>query len=230
MKTFPHALRSKKFVRRFVFFAIAAAIVGAPLFAGVSAQLQGDAAPVRTAGLRAGAEPSPRRIKSAAFDQTLRPKYENPLLLAGMRPEVNLSSSAGAATPDLGRSTLDERLGEERTAALKKLSAKRRGGAPFAIQEIEIIDAFEAGLLVEIIEADIVISRALYDVYVAGKQPTEEQGDLLVRYRAFINEHASDLIARNAQLNADFPEAKGTSAPDGSRDWELYWDPELFHH
>src|SRR2546426_9238189 len=72
-------------------------------------------------------------------------------------------------------------LGEHRASALKDLSSSRAGGAPFAIQEIEIIDAFEAGLPIASIEADITISRALYAAYVAGKPLNREQQELLGR-------------------------------------------------
>ncbi|MEP6601430.1 MAG: hypothetical protein ABJB49_06410, partial [Nitrospirota bacterium] len=149
------------------------------------------------------------------------------LFFAGDAPSASAAKEQGKLGDDsmLNNRTLDE----SRAATLNKLIAGRASGVPFAIQEIEVLDAFEAGLSIASIEADVVISRAVYDAYVAGNQLSEKQRDVLGRYRVYNNEHARDLVARNAQLNADHPEAKGTSSPDDSRDWELYSDPELFN-
>ena len=129
----------------------------------------------------------------------------------------------------LSASVLASSLDDQSTTALKKLSKQRAGGAPFAIQEIEILDAVDAGLPIAQIEAEIVISRALYEVFVAGKPAREGQAKLIDGYRAYWTEHARDVLERNVQLNAGNPQARGTTAPDDSRDWELYSDPELFN-
>ncbi|HEY6119107.1 MAG TPA: DUF4214 domain-containing protein [Pyrinomonadaceae bacterium] len=126
-------------------------------------------------------------------------------------------------------STSDGVIDEQRDSVLTKLAVKRRSGIPFAIQEIEILDAFEARLPIATIEADVVISRVLYDAYVAGRSLNQAQSDLLATYRLFNQQNAQNLVARNALLNADFPSALGISAPDNSRDWELYSDPELYN-
>src|SRR3954466_2317999 len=58
---------------------------------------------------------------------------------------------------------------ELRATALRKLITKHAAGAPFAIQEVELLDAFEAGLPLASIEADAVVARVLYKAYVAGE-------------------------------------------------------------
>jgi len=148
------------------------------------------------------------------------------LFFAGIAPSAPPQNQAGKTRDDfmLNTNTLDE----SRAARLKELIGQRASGVPFAVQEIEILDAFQAGLSITSVEADVVIARALYDTYVAGK-PLGKERDLLERYRAYNNAHAQDTVARNAELNANVPEAQGTRAPDGSRDWELYSDPELFN-
>lgn len=125
----------------------------------------------------------------------------------------------------LNKNTLDE----QRVSHLQDLIRLRASGVPFAVHEIEILDAFEAGLQIASIEADTVISRVIYDAYVAGKTLTGDQRNVLERYRAYNAIHAIDTVLRNAELNADHPQAKGIRAPDNSRDWDLYSDPELFN-
>ena len=47
----------------------------------------------------------------------------------------------------LSASVLASSLDDQSAAALKKLSKQRAGGAPFAIQEIEILDAVDKGIV-----------------------------------------------------------------------------------
>src|SRR4051794_1371902 len=125
----------------------------------------------------------------------------------------------------VNRTTLDE----ARSAAIDKLLVARASGVPFAIQEIEILDAYEAGVSIASIEADLLATRTIYAAYLARRPLTAEQKDLVGRYVPYRKAHVRDLIARNAALNAEHPEAKGTAQPDESRDFELYSDPELFN-
>src|SRR3954447_14255848 len=125
----------------------------------------------------------------------------------------------------VSRTTLDE----ARTAAIDKLLVARASGVPFAIQEIEILDAYEAGVSIANIEADLLATRTIYAAYLARTPLTTEQKDLVGRYVPYRKAHVRDLIARNAELNADHPEAKGSAQPDESRDFELYSDPEFFN-
>src|SRR4029453_14433160 len=92
-----------------------------------------------------------------------------------------------------------------RSLEFQKLLDQRRAGAPFAPQEIEVLDAFEAGLPIADVEAEVVLSRAIYDAYVAGRPPSADQADRLGAYRAYWRSHARDVLARNARLNPDAP-------------------------
>jgi subtilisin-like proprotein convertase family protein len=131
------------------------------------------------------------------------------------QPDDALLTRAGAADPDL-------------VTALDKLSVARRGGEPFAIQEIEILDAWEAGLPIAGVEAEILVSRAIYHVYVAGRLPAQPvEGSLIDRWRSYILAHALDLQSRNLKLNDGLHQK--VRPPDGSREWELYSDPALFN-
>lgn len=148
---------------------------------------------------------------------------------------VTLLAIVPAAAPARAQSRPDDALITRSDAtvtalatALDKLSVARRGGEPFAIQESEILDAWEAGLPVAGIEAEILASRAIYDVYVAGRRTARQvENDLVGRWRSYLGQHALDLQARNLRLNQDL--GQQVQPPDGSREWELYSDPALFN-
>ena len=111
--------------------------------------------------------------------------------------------------------------------SLDALLRDRERGEPFAIQEIEILDAWESGLPIAKIEADILASRAIYEVFMRNMPASKFGGDLVRRWRTYLTEHATDLQSRNLKLNEG--REKTIAAPDGSRDWELYSDPALFN-
>ena len=206
-------IRSRRTALALFFVAFTGLILGAPLITRVSATRERNARGKTAIPQHSVGQPSQSRIASSSPNRAPAGDYINKLLSSS---EQQISSglarlSFGAATGEQRSGASNGSVDEQRAAILRKLSIKRQSGAPFAIQEIEILDAFEAGLTIALIEADIVISRTLYDVYVAGKTPTPEQRNLLGPYRTFLTEHARDVVARNAELNADFPTAIGIS-------------------
>jgi subtilisin-like proprotein convertase family protein len=112
-------------------------------------------------------------------------------------------------------------------AALDRLTTERRLGQPFAIQEVEILDAWNEGLEIATIEAEVLASRAIYERYVARTLKARNEPDALVRWRAYALEHAVELQARNVKLNEGLNQR--VLPPDNSDDWRLYSDPELYN-
>lgn len=106
---------------------------------------------------------------------------------------------------------------------LKRLEA----GRPFAPEERAILDAYNAGLAISQLEADVLTSRVLYTKYIAGKKVTEDQEALLERFKAYTTVRRDMLFERRAVLHR--MAGKEIAAPDDSRDWELYSDPELYN-
>lgn len=111
--------------------------------------------------------------------------------------------------------------------AIESLVDQRRSGVPFAAHELEILDAWQDGLPVAQIEALVLISRSLYNVYVAGTPADSATDDLLGRWRTYVTENAVAMQARGLRLNDDVKQ--DVQPPDGSRDWQLYWDPALYN-
>ena len=79
-----------------------------------------------------------------------------------------------------------ERLGDAREEQLRKLLAEALAGGSFSLEEIEILNRFAFEGTVSELEADVVISRALYDRFVTKRPLTREQELLLESY-----EHAT---------------------------------------
>lgn len=111
--------------------------------------------------------------------------------------------------------------------AIASLVDQRRSGVPFAAHEIEILDAWQEGLQVAQIEAEVLLSRAIYNTYVAGTPTDATADDLLGRWRAYATAHALDMQVRGVKLNEGIRQS--VEPPDGSRDWQLYWDPALYN-
>ena len=89
-----------------------------------------------------------------------------------------LQSTIGAAS--------DSRQGVSREAALNDLHAQLKARAPFSAEETQILLRFKNGEKISDIEADTVISRALYRRYVEGKSLSSDQKALLGQYKKFI--------------------------------------------
>ena len=133
------------------------------------------------------------------------------LLLAGVilwltLPNVSFSASSMSA----GNKVLA--LDSQRAEALHKLHAQLIAGAPFAEEEQNILRMFEAGQPITDLDADVLISRALYDYYVADRPLSKEQNELLSRYAQSISRRDHDLADRKAQLLKARQTAAATAA------------------
>ena len=88
-----------------------------------------------------------------------------------------------ATTPNpTGQKASSSGLDGSRQAAMEKLYAQFKAGAPFSEEEGVILRKFGVGGTLTDLEADVVISRALYDYYIAAKALSKEQEELLGRY------------------------------------------------
>ncbi len=117
--------------------------------------------------------------------------------------------------------------GDEDVAALADLRRLRAKGLPFAEHELEILDAWEAGMPVAGIEAETLLSGAIYRLFVEGSPASAADRDLIRRWRAYRAEHTLEILTRAVELTGGQPDS--VQPPDGSRDWDLYWDPELYN-
>lgn len=155
-----------------------------------------------------GGPPSPAGAASAAATATVRP----PLLQKNPPPQ----DDARAITRE-----------DEEFEALNDLASLRARGVPLAEHEIEILEAWQAGFAVAQIEADALLSGAIYRRFVEGSATTVAERDLIRRWLAYRADHALEILGRGVELNGGGP--GDVRAPDGTREWELYWDPELYN-
>jgi hypothetical protein len=121
------------------------------------------------------------------------------LLLGGVTlwltlPNVSFSASTRPAVNRLVA------LNSQRQAALEKLHAQVIAGASFSEEEREILHRFDAGQPIPDLDADVLISRALYDYYVADRPLSKEQDELLSRYAQSVSRRDHDIADRKAQL------------------------------
>jgi uncharacterized repeat protein (TIGR01451 family) len=114
-----------------------------------------------------------------------------------------------------------------RDGVLIGLLKRLKAGRPFAPEERAILDAYNAGLAISQLEADVLASRALYNKYVAGKPVSPDHEALLERYKAYTQVRRDMLFERSAVLHR--MAGKEIAPPEDSRDWELYSNPELFN-
>ncbi len=91
-------------------------------------------------------------------------------------------------------------LNSSRQADLEKLYAQFKSGAPFSEEEVVILTKFGAGVTLTDLEADVVISRALFDHYISGKELTKEQHELLGRYSLSVARRSTDIADLKTQL------------------------------
>jgi hypothetical protein len=103
-----------------------------------------------------------------------------------------------------------------RRAALLDLYKQLLAGAPFSEEETIILNRFAGDLVVTELEADVVISRALYAFYVAKISLTKSQEVLLGAYSSLLARRAQDIADLKAEIVAR--EGKGDSENHGSND------------
>jgi hypothetical protein len=87
-----------------------------------------------------------------------------------------------------------------RQAALEKLYDQLKSGAPFSEEEALILGQFGKGYPLSDLEADVLISRSLYDYYVAGSELTKEQETLLSRFAQYVTRRDHDIADWKSQL------------------------------
>jgi hypothetical protein len=87
-----------------------------------------------------------------------------------------------------------------RRAKLEELLAEMKSGAPFSLEEADILRRYAAGQTINRLTADTLISRALYNYFVTREELTREQEDLLARYAAASATREHDLADRKREL------------------------------
>ena len=106
------------------------------------------------------------------------------------------SMTSGSAGQKLSRHAING----ARREALQKLYEELKTGDPFSKEEERILSEFASGVVVSDLEADVVISRALYNYYVAGIELTKEQEELLNNYQQFVSRRSVDVADLKHQL------------------------------
>ncbi len=159
------------------------------------------------------------------------------LLLTSMSADARADEAGAAARtmrPPVSTKSVwtqdDARLltrSDEEFAAAGELIAQRDRGAPFAEHEREILDAWVAGLPVAQIEVETLLSGAIYRQFIERSRISAADRDRLARWKSHRAAHAPEIVARAAVLAGERRE--DLRGPDESRDWELYWDPELYN-
>ncbi len=95
-----------------------------------------------------------------------------------------------------------DQLDPQRTAILLDLYKQMLAGVPFAEEEVIILNHFIGELGVTELEADVVISRAIYDRFISNKPLTKEQHDLFEQYTAATAERLRGLADAKSQIVA----------------------------
>jgi hypothetical protein len=93
-----------------------------------------------------------------------------------------------------------ERLDSARDVQLRKLLAEAVAGGSFSLEEIEILNRFAFEGTVSELEADVVISRALYDRFVAKRPLTREQEILLEAYEQATARRERGILDRKQEI------------------------------
>jgi len=110
--------------------------------------------------------------------------------------EASVSRTARGAAQQSTSAVLDA----ERQAALEKLLAQWKAGAPFSEEETSLLRRFDSEHTLLELEADVLISRALYDYYIQGLSLTREQEVLFDQYREFVARRSTDVLDLKTQL------------------------------
>jgi hypothetical protein len=106
-----------------------------------------------------------------------------------------------STTPSAAKSRISgSRLGGYRQASLETLYARFKSGAQFSEEEAIILEKFGAGIVLTDLEADVVVSRALFDHYILNHELTKEQQALLDRYTLSVARRPTDVADLKTQL------------------------------
>jgi len=106
-----------------------------------------------------------------------------------------------ALTPQIAAQKLSSQgVDSAQQKAMQKLYTQLKAGDPFSEEEAKILLQFGEGLAITSLEADTVISRALYNYYIAGAELTKEQEELLDLYSQFVAFRSTDVSDLKTQL------------------------------
>ena len=92
-----------------------------------------------------------------------------------------------------GQTQVQTGLDSSRSSAMERLYSELKAGVSFSEEERKILQKLGNGGVITELEADVVISRALYDFYSIGKPLTKEQEVLLDRYSLFMSRQPTDI-------------------------------------
>ena len=115
---------------------------------------------------------------AAARPTRLQPK-PSPAVAGFQQKAAEVGSASSSASTNAGE------LGVERVAALDYLYKQLIGGEPFSLEESTILNNFKAGFKIDTLEADVVISRAIYTDLVQHKPLAPNQREIYEDYRAW---------------------------------------------
>ncbi len=104
-------------------------------------------------------------------------------------------------------------LDSERDAQVYSLAVQLHAGAPFSLEESDILRRYVAGLVISELEADVLISRALYVRFVEHGELTVEQDKLLQEYEAATARRQQSILDRKMHLLAEREAAEKVASP-----------------
>jgi hypothetical protein len=108
--------------------------------------------------------------------------------------------ASGGAGKSLAQKPSVSGLNSERRTALEKLYAQFKAGVPFSEEESNLLRQFGTSGTLTDLEADVLISRALYDYYIAAKELTKDQQELLDQYSLSVARRPTDVADLKTQL------------------------------
>ena len=114
-------------------------------------------------------------------------------------PNLRSGEASGSRT-GAAQQSASPGLDGERRAALDKLLVQLNAGESFSEEETSLLRRFAAGETLIELEADVLISRALYDHYIKGAPLTREQEVLLDEYSQFVARRSTDVLDLKTQL------------------------------
>ena len=136
---------------------------------------------------------------AAARPTRLQPKPA-PAVAAVQQKAAEVATSSSSPSADT--------LGVARIAALDYLYKQLVSGEPFSEQEAKILNNYKAGFEIDTLEADVVISRAIYTDLVQNKPLTRDQQVVYDDYRAW----------KGVQLH-DIADVKRQRAAEREKEW-----------
>ncbi|HKQ04255.1 MAG TPA: C25 family cysteine peptidase, partial [Blastocatellia bacterium] len=141
------------------------------------------------------------------------------LMLAGASiwlalPNLQSGQASGGRLPIGAAQNRAAALDSERQAGLDRLLAQWKAGGAVSEEEASLLRRYSSGQSLTELEADVLISRALYAHYVQQSQLTREQSDLLSRYTQTVARHSTDVLDLKKQLlNQRIAAAAAAAAP-----------------